>query len=123
MANHEIVPGSAFTKGRAERRKSATSFSLPGFACNGTYSASFVIGFSCFGSVVRYLGGRSGSGPRRFRRMTDGTLTAALLRSPELQRGNAAKASPVRRYLPRSGLAPWRDGDLPVSRARSSRGR
>src|SRR5437588_9763750 len=29
MANHEIVPGSAFTKGTAERRKSATSFSLP----------------------------------------------------------------------------------------------
>jgi len=28
MANHEIVPASAFTKGTAERRKSATSFSL-----------------------------------------------------------------------------------------------
>ncbi len=39
MANHEIVPGSAFTKGTAERRKSATSFSLPGFASSGTYSA------------------------------------------------------------------------------------
>ena len=35
-ANHEIVPGSAFTKGTAERRKSATSFSLPGFAWSGT---------------------------------------------------------------------------------------
>src|SRR5216683_406184 len=48
MANHEIVPGSAFTKGTAERRKSATSFSLPGFACSGTYKANFVITFSCF---------------------------------------------------------------------------
>src|SRR5690242_17334877 len=48
MANHEIVPGSAFTKGTAERRKSATSLSLPGFACNGTYRANFVIVFSCF---------------------------------------------------------------------------
>src|SRR6476646_5450581 len=43
MANHEIVPGSAFTRGTAERRKSATSFSLPGFACRETYSANFVI--------------------------------------------------------------------------------
>jgi hypothetical protein len=30
----------------AERRKSATSFSLPGFASSGTYRASFVIAFS-----------------------------------------------------------------------------
>ena len=36
LANQEIVPGSAFTKGTAERRKSATSFSFPGLACNGT---------------------------------------------------------------------------------------
>src|SRR5258708_4405619 len=48
MANHEIVPTSAFTKGTAERKKSATSFSLPGFASSGTYSANFVITFSCF---------------------------------------------------------------------------
>src|SRR5262249_10484976 len=48
MANHEIVPASAFTKGTAERRKSATSFSLPGFACSGTYRANFVITFSSF---------------------------------------------------------------------------
>src|SRR5271170_2323912 len=50
MANHEIVPTSAFTKGTAERKKSATSFSLPGFASSGTYSANFVITFSCFDS-------------------------------------------------------------------------
>ena len=31
-----MVPGSALTKGTADRRKSATSFSLPGFACSGT---------------------------------------------------------------------------------------
>src|SRR5258708_651793 len=48
MANHEIGPTSAFTKGTAERKKSATSFSLPGFASSGTYSANFVITFSCF---------------------------------------------------------------------------
>src|SRR5258708_20721357 len=48
MANHEIVPASAFTKGTAERKKSATSFPLPGFASSGTYSANFVITFSCF---------------------------------------------------------------------------
>src|SRR4051794_28589280 len=48
MANHEIVPASAFTKGTAERRKSATSFSFPGFACSGTYRANFVIACSCF---------------------------------------------------------------------------
>src|SRR5260370_25975420 len=48
MANHEIVPTSAFTKGTAERKKSATSFSLPGFASSGTYSANFVITLSCF---------------------------------------------------------------------------
>jgi len=72
-----------------------------------------------------YFGNRSGSGPQRFRRMTDGTLTGAHapLRSPAFQPGNAARASRVRRYLSRSGLAPWRDGDRPVSRARSSRGR
>src|SRR5208282_6184987 len=43
MANQEIVPASAFTKGTAERRKSATSFSLPGLASSGTYSANFDI--------------------------------------------------------------------------------
>src|SRR5437879_13560736 len=48
MANHEIVPASAFTNGTAERRKSATSLSLPDFACSGTYSANLVITFSCF---------------------------------------------------------------------------
>src|SRR5215470_6520593 len=48
MANHEIVPGSAFTSGTAERRKSATSFSLPGFACNGTYRANLVIDHSFY---------------------------------------------------------------------------
>src|ERR1700682_2093288 len=47
MANHEIVPTSAFTKGTAERKKSTTSFSLPSFASSGTYSANFVITFSC----------------------------------------------------------------------------
>src|SRR5260370_41641575 len=47
MANHEIVPTSAFTKGTAERKKFATSFSLPGFASSGTYSANFVITLSC----------------------------------------------------------------------------
>src|SRR6267378_1215668 len=47
MATHEIVPTSAFTKGTAERKKSATSFSLPGFASSGTYSANFVITLSC----------------------------------------------------------------------------
>jgi hypothetical protein len=36
MANQAMVPGSALTKGTADRRKSATSFSLPGFACSGT---------------------------------------------------------------------------------------
>jgi len=36
IANHAIVPGSALTRGTAERRKSATSFSLPGFACSET---------------------------------------------------------------------------------------
>src|SRR5215468_1937041 len=46
MANHETVPGSSFTKGTADRRKSATSFSLPGFACSGTYKANFVITMS-----------------------------------------------------------------------------
>src|ERR1700676_4387524 len=46
MANHEIVPASAFTKGTAERKKSATSFSLPGFASSGTYSANFFIASS-----------------------------------------------------------------------------
>src|ERR1700751_6102943 len=48
MANQEIVPPSAFTRGRAERRKSVTSFSLPGFASNGTYSANFDITFSSY---------------------------------------------------------------------------
>jgi hypothetical protein len=48
MANQEVVPASAFTKGTAERRKSATSFSLPGFASNGTYSANFDITFSSY---------------------------------------------------------------------------
>ena len=43
MANHETVPDSSFTKGAADRRKSATSFSLPGFACSGTYKANLVI--------------------------------------------------------------------------------
>src|ERR1700744_1978442 len=47
IAYHEIVPGSAFTKGTADRRKSATSFSLPGLASSGTYSANFVILLSC----------------------------------------------------------------------------
>src|ERR1700730_3369444 len=47
MANHEIVPTSAFTKGTAERKKSTTSFSLPGFASSGTYSANFVITLFC----------------------------------------------------------------------------
>src|SRR6267143_1259202 len=47
MANHEIVPASALTKGTADRKKSATSFSLPGFASSGTYSANFVIIFCC----------------------------------------------------------------------------
>jgi hypothetical protein len=48
MANQEIVPASAFTRGMAERRKSATTFSLPGFASNGTYSANFDITFSSY---------------------------------------------------------------------------
>jgi hypothetical protein len=39
MANHEIVPTSAFTKGTAERKKSATSFSLRGFASSGMFPA------------------------------------------------------------------------------------
>ena len=39
MANHETVPGSAFTKGTTERRKSATSSTLPSIACSGTRSA------------------------------------------------------------------------------------
>src|SRR5260370_28932928 len=47
MANHEIVPTSAFNKGTAERKKPATSFSLPGCASSETYSANFVIPFSC----------------------------------------------------------------------------
>src|ERR1700721_3633042 len=47
MANHEIVPTSAFTKCQAEHKKSATAFSLPGFASSGTYSANFVITLSC----------------------------------------------------------------------------
>src|SRR6202022_4641194 len=57
MANHEIVPTSAFTKGTAERKKSATSFSFPGFASSGTYSANFVITFSCFDSRLTRGGG------------------------------------------------------------------
>src|SRR3984893_17198564 len=48
MANPELLPPSPFTKGTAERKKSATCFSLPGFASSGTYSANFVITFSCF---------------------------------------------------------------------------
>jgi 3'-phosphoadenosine 5'-phosphosulfate sulfotransferase (PAPS reductase)/FAD synthetase len=36
MANQAMVPASALTRGTAARRKSATSFSLPGFACSGT---------------------------------------------------------------------------------------
>src|ERR1700722_10032637 len=47
IAYHEIVPGSAFTKGTADRRKSATSFSLSGLASSGTYNANFVILLSC----------------------------------------------------------------------------
>src|ERR1700733_12408552 len=54
MANQEMVPASAFTKGTAERRKSATSFSLPGFASNGTYSANFDIIFLLLDVCVRF---------------------------------------------------------------------
>jgi len=62
MANYEIVPGSAFTKGTAERRKSATSFSLPGFASRGTYSANFVIAATLLAELFKPI-----SRARRFR--------------------------------------------------------
>src|ERR1700720_1125711 len=52
MANHETVPGSALTKGNAERRNSATASSLPGFAFSGTYRAYFVITYSCTGKLL-----------------------------------------------------------------------
>src|SRR5690348_8519072 len=40
----------------AERKKSATSFSLPGFACSGTYNANFVISHSiCAGCFNPYV--------------------------------------------------------------------
>src|ERR1700758_48747 len=46
MANQLIVPGSASTKGNADFRNSATSFSLPGLASRGTYKASSDIVYS-----------------------------------------------------------------------------
>src|SRR6185436_15292663 len=55
-SEQEMVPGSAFTKSAAERKKSATSFSLPGFACSGTYNANFVISHSlCAGCFNPYV--------------------------------------------------------------------
>src|SRR5258708_31145777 len=47
IANQVTVPGSALTSGSADLRKSATSFSLPGLASSGTYSASLDIVHSC----------------------------------------------------------------------------
>src|SRR2546421_43750 len=49
MANHEVVPGSALTNGTAERRKSATSFSFPGFEMQR--SAGLVL-FALIGEVA-----------------------------------------------------------------------
>src|SRR5258705_2006319 len=49
IANQVTVPGSASTSGSADFRNSATSFSLPGLASRGTYSASFDIENSCNG--------------------------------------------------------------------------
>jgi hypothetical protein len=46
MANQLIVPGSASTKGNADFRNSATSFSLPGLASRGTYKATLGIVYS-----------------------------------------------------------------------------
>lgn len=66
MAYHVRVPASAFTKGSADFRKSASACSLPGFAFNGTYSASLVIAFSCFCS--RSEQPRIREGGRRHRR-------------------------------------------------------
>src|SRR2546425_7479713 len=43
IANQVTVPGSASTSGSADFRNSATSFSLPGLASSGTYSATFDI--------------------------------------------------------------------------------
>src|SRR6202158_4149785 len=47
IANQVTVPGSALTSGSADLRKSATSFSLPGLASSGTYSATLDIVHSC----------------------------------------------------------------------------
>src|SRR5260370_10632381 len=47
MANQATVPGSASTSGSADLRKSATSFSFPGLASSGTYSASLDLRHSC----------------------------------------------------------------------------
>src|ERR1700694_1221646 len=47
MATQVTVPGSASTSGSADFRNSATSFSLPGLASRGTYSATFDIVSSC----------------------------------------------------------------------------
>src|SRR3984893_6093796 len=47
MANQVTVPGSSSTSGSADFRNSATSFSLPGLASRGTYSASLDIVHSC----------------------------------------------------------------------------
>lgn len=46
MASQLMVPGSASTKGNADFRNSATSFSLPGLASRGTYKAILDIVYS-----------------------------------------------------------------------------
>src|SRR5260370_26378776 len=55
IANQVMVPGSATTSGRADFKNSATSFSLPGLASSGTYSASFDMVNSCNGLTRRVI--------------------------------------------------------------------
>src|SRR6476469_4945729 len=65
MANQVTVPGSACTSGSADFRNSATSFSLPGLASSGTYSANFDIVSSCnVFDVMRTASGETASGCR-----------------------------------------------------------
>ena len=53
MVNHESAHLSVH-QGYGERKKSATSFSSPGFASSGTYSANFVITLPAWTGAIRY---------------------------------------------------------------------
>src|SRR5258706_16054271 len=55
IANQVTVPGSACTSGSADFKNSATSFSFPGLASSGTYSASFDMVNSCNGLTRRVI--------------------------------------------------------------------